>query len=126
MGVHLLKHILPEFYQKLLPAAILNLPIDEKKATCNQCIMSSDRSRAKLTYAENLKCCTFQPFLPNYLVGAILQSDLPGRQVIEDMIARRRYSLPIGIVAPVRFQMEFNNRKKTGFWQSFGLALPLL
>ena len=36
---------------------------------------------------------------------------------MRDKIRRREYALPIGMVAPVRYQMEFNKRKENEFGQ---------
>src|SRR4051812_8134014 len=101
----MLKHQLPAFYSSLLPNQILELDIQEKKATCDSCIMVPK-------YHPDLKCCTFQPFLPNYLVGAILKSNLSGKKVIQKMISKKRDCLPIGIVAPLDYQIKFNKHRK--------------
>jgi hypothetical protein len=101
----MLKHQLPAFYTQILPNEILGLEINETKATCDKCIMAPK-------YKPDLKCCTFQPFLPNYLVGAILKSNLLGKTVIQKMIARKKDCLPIGIVAPLDYQLKFNKHRK--------------
>lgn len=115
----LLKHQLPRIYENLLPREILQFSPEEKKATCDNCAMSPPRHRGKVQYRADLKCCTFHPFMPNYLVGALFteQSSTEAHRIFRDKIARREYSLPIGMVAPVRYQVEFNQRQEGDFGQ---------
>jgi Fe-S-cluster containining protein len=107
-----LKNFLPPFYQQILPDDILGLEINETKATCEACIKVPQ-------YKENLKCCTFHPFLPNYLIGQILvdQKLRPTfiTETLQHKISKRQYALPLGIVAPVRYQVEFNELKSKQF-----------
>ncbi len=107
------KHFLPALYSKILPDQILNLNIQETKATCDACIKVPQ-------YKPDLKCCTFHPFLPNYLIGQILldQKSAPPTFVTETLqhkISHRQYALPLGIVAPVSYQVEFNELKSKQF-----------
>lgn len=114
-----LKHQLPRFYENLLPRGLLNLELEEKKATCENCAMSRPRHRGRVHYRPDLKCCTFHPFLPNFLVGAVLSdpSLLTGAEVLRAKIRRREYALPLGMLAPVRYQMEFKARREGDFGQ---------
>lgn len=114
-----LKYQLPRIYENLLPREILNFVPEETKATCDNCAMSRPQHRGKIHYRADLKCCTFHPFLPNYMVGALFQeaSSTEAHRIFRDKIARREYALPIGMVAPVRYQVEFNNRKEGDFGQ---------
>lgn len=115
----LLKYQLPEIYKNLLPREILEFSPNEKKATCETCAMSRPRHRGKVHYREDLKCCTFHPFLPNYMVGALFkeESSTESHRLFRDKIARREYALPIGMVAPVRYQVAFNAREEGDFGQ---------
>jgi Fe-S-cluster containining protein len=114
-----LKHQLPSFYENILPARVLQLDVVETKATCEDCAMARPRQRGKIHYRPDLKCCTFHPFLPNFLVGAILSdpSLAAGAEVLREKIRRREYALPVGMVAPVRYQLEFKARKENEFGQ---------
>lgn len=114
-----LKYQLPRIYENILPREILNFSPVETKATCDTCAMSKPRHRGKIHYREDLKCCTFHPFLPNYMVGALLkeESSTEAHRIFRDKIERREYALPIGMVAPVRYQVAFNNRQEGDFGQ---------
>lgn len=113
----MLKHQLPLIYHDLLPKELLAAKITETVATCGDCAMTREKQgRKKIAYQPDLKCCTYEPFMPNYLIGAILQdSSLPGKAVIEKKIIDRNYSLPIGMTASLAYQVNFNHREFEDF-----------
>lgn len=121
------KYQLPSFYQNILSERVLNWFPQETKATCDQCIMSKN-SRSPTYYAPELKCCTFYPYLPNFLVGAILSDPSKiydgARDVLRQKISRRHYSLPCGMVAPIRYQIEFKENKKEKFGKEQSWLCP--
>lgn len=92
------------------------MEISETKATCDSCLMSKSPQPVKKRYRVDLKCCTFYPFLPNYAIGAILSDTSlkykTAQETLKSLIQKRRYALPIGMVAPVRYQLDFKSRKK--------------
>lgn len=80
--------------------------------------MAPENCHKKITYRKDLKCCTYEPFIPNFSIGAILS--MPDKyffanQVIQNRIQKRKYALPVGMVAPVRYQIEYNKRKSYEF-----------
>ncbi len=123
----MLKYQLPELYQKIFPKPLLSWQPQEKKATCDNCAMTVENQKSRsskktidVAYQPDLKCCTFHPFQPNFLIGGLLQTGqvLPrALNAIESKIATRAYALPIGILPPVPHQVEFNHRKKNEFGQ---------
>ncbi|MGZ3691062.1 MAG: hypothetical protein ACXVAX_06150 [Pseudobdellovibrio sp.] len=117
--------IVPPFYQNILQNKILNLNIDETKATCNNCLRSRDK-RFAYTYKANLKCCTFHPYTPNYAVGALLsdKNKTSGIQKIEAKIANREFALPIGLTAPFQYQFTFLNKDEEEFGNNENLLCP--
>jgi Fe-S-cluster containining protein len=102
-----IKSQIPALYEQLLSRKILNFNLNETKATCHNCAMAKPDLRRKTHYQAHLKCCTFTPFLPNYLVGAILHHQLPGALVLRARIQKRWGILPLGMVAPYSFQQEY-------------------
>jgi hypothetical protein len=117
-----LQHQLPEFYRALLPREILSAEVRETKATCDSCAMTREKrgARARVTYQGHLKCCTYEPFLPNFLVGAVLShaDRFPvGVAAMRAKIEKREFALPIGLVPRLSLQVEFNNRRSGEFGQ---------
>lgn len=114
-----LKYQLPRVYESLLPKDILSMEPAETKATCDKCNMARPRNKREIFYEAHLKCCTFHPFLPNYVVGAILSEPhlaAPSAvATIHRKIAQNEYSLPLGLVAPANYQIPFNARKENEF-----------
>lgn len=114
-----LRHQIPEAYARFFPRELLELDPVETKATCNACAMSPEKHRGRDTYRADLKCCTFHPWIPNYAVGEILrdssEKSRAGAEILRGKIARREYALPIGVVAPVKYQVEFNARERGEF-----------
>lgn len=108
------KAVLPRIYHNFLDRKILNLDLKETKATCDNCLRSRDK-RFPYLYESNLKCCTFVPFIPNFAVGGILEQKLDGHLIIEQMIADRRFTLPLGIFPDLNYQFRFTHKKEKDF-----------
>ncbi len=112
---------LPKLYQKLIPQEILSLDPDERLATCESCIMSTSKAKTQTEwYQPDLKCCTFQPFVPNFVIGHMLKTEkVPVfiKNQIDQKINTNEYSLPLGFVAPVNYQVTFNHRQIGDFGQ---------
>ncbi len=109
-----LRHQIPNVYSKLLPPEILDFSLNETKATCGDCAMTVEKRgpRARITYQGHLKCCTFEPMLPNFLVGALLK-EKPSLQLqikIND-------GVPLALLPTTDYRNRFSARKKTDFGQ---------
>lgn len=113
------RDLLPPEYLSLFETKFTQFQIEETKATCDACAKSKPKYKKDDDYLPNLKCCTFQPFLPNYAVGAILsqtsENYLEAQKVIRKKIKNREYALPIGILPSVKYQVEFIKNKKKIF-----------
>lgn len=105
---------LPKIYQKLLPESFLAQPVSESKAVCANCNMARQG-----VYHEDLKCCTYYPFLANFLVGPSVED-----KVVKSLIRKKRFALPLGLVAPVAYQYEFQMKKGTDFGHRKDLLCP--
>jgi hypothetical protein len=106
---------LPPLYRRWVDQILRQDVYSEPRATCNNCPMcKSSNPPAKKDYSFNLdtKCCTYQPELPNFLVGGFLADDDPGfNEVKENFLARvSHYNItPLGIAPP--------------FWTSFSFKM---
>jgi hypothetical protein len=113
------RDLLPDEYLSLFETEFTQFQIHETKATCDLCAKAKPQYKKADDYLPHLKCCTFQPFLPNYAVGAILSQTSENYQeaqkVIRSKIKNREYALPIGILPSVKYQVEFMKNKKKIF-----------
>ncbi|MFN3453486.1 MAG: hypothetical protein ACK41T_00900 [Pseudobdellovibrio sp.] len=110
----LFKYSLPQVYQSFLSREILSLDINETKATCDKCLRARDK-RFPYPYKENLKCCTFVPFIPNFAVGGILSEKLEGADLIYSFIKEKKFTLPLGVFPDFDYQYRFQNKSKQDF-----------
>jgi Fe-S-cluster containining protein len=117
----LLKHQLPKLYSDFFPKQLLELEPIESKATCQSCAMTKDKYRGKYPYRGDLKCCTFQPWIPNYALGEMFAQKelkvLAGRETVNHKIENFEYALPVGVVPSLKYQIQFNHRKPEDFGQ---------
>jgi hypothetical protein len=54
----------------------------ERNATCSNCAMcegggTGERPMARFRFQPDIKCCTYQPVLPNYKIGGVLAEEGP-------------------------------------------------
>jgi Fe-S-cluster containining protein len=113
---------MPAVYERFFPKSFWNSSVEETKATCGQCI------EAPKKYDHDLKCCTFWPVIPNYIVGAILQSKdekyKEAQEIILKHIQQHRWNLPIGLIAPSDYQVDFKKKKTEIFGRDEKFLCP--
>lgn len=116
------KYILPSFYKRFFPATFWSSELVESKATCHQCIQAPKK------YDADLKCCTFWPFIPNYVVGEILSSTeekyKEAQKLILKHIENHHWNFPMGLVAPAEYQVDFKKNKKKVFGRDEAFLCP--
>jgi len=100
-------------YHSLLPAEVLSMEIpNERFADCMDCFHCTSTARA----THSIKCCSYHPILPNYMVGAILKDHSPamaeGRRRILEKIKNRIGVTPYGIIPPTEHQVLYNKHVK--------------
>ncbi len=122
-----------------------NLP--ETRARCESCIQA--RGPAAI-YKDSLKCCTFFPWLPNFMIGAIFESSLPGRSWLEERLAARApqavairgetggeagsgasslakseaVAVPLGLFPALTYQRRWHARQPQGYGNDETLLCP--
>lgn len=119
--MHLASQI-PVIYEKLLPVRFLALDGSEKKANCSNCYMR--RSEEKKPFLESTKCCTYYPFIPNYLVGGMLYENLEASKSMRNLIRDRQWILPLGVIAPPSYQLKHQNKHIDEFGRNSDLVCP--
>jgi Fe-S-cluster containining protein len=136
-----LRHHMPPAYRPLLSSFFDRTAIAEPRATCDDCAMcekgdkgakvcreSEQKSFDTAFFRPDIKCCTYHPTLPNYLVGAILyesSSDLEeGRRRIVAKIAGRIGVTPHWVAAPRKYLVLLDSARESSFGRSDALVCP--
>lgn len=89
---------------------------------CVNCEMSCGSNPV---YKEELKCCTYHPFLPNYLVGGVLTKGTSYAQnKIKEQIKKLKFITPMGIVAPESYQFKFSFKNADDYGSDESLLCP--
>lgn len=86
---------MPKFYEHW--SAMKPLPEASGAFDCNSCFMLKPHGRTRDLgpFTESLKCCTFQPFLPAFTIGALIKHESVSFEVLERYLSKSRLS-PIG------------------------------
>lgn len=97
---------LPPLYRKWLRQIVNQDVYSEPRTTCDNCPMckyANPPAEQDLYFSRDSKCCTYQPVLPNYLVGGILADDDPGLNEVKEnfLIRLSNYHItPMGLAPP--------------------------
>lgn len=118
-----LKDEIPALYGQLLPQAFLEQDATEPLATCHNCRMCQSQF-ANPPFLSTTKCCTFYPFVANFLAGGILQSGGEGAKRLKELILKRQWALPIGLVPPPSYQQKFNLKRPDEFGRNYDFLCP--
>jgi len=111
----------PEVYKNFLPDFLNNTIPEETLATCHDCAMCKKEGDPEvgMYFSPNLKCCTYHPNLPNYLIGGLLTDKSPemdeGRRRIREKIKKKIAVTPYGIDAPKKYRLLSKNQRSTAF-----------
>lgn len=119
-----LNNHLPSLYSKWLSKELLELPMNETKADCVNCTMACSRQAGDLLFHPDLKCCTYYPYVANFLVGAILEQGGEGARRMKDLILTQPTALPVGLCAPADYQRRFLEAGRQGFGREISLVCP--
>jgi hypothetical protein len=104
---------LPPLYAPWLLAAAGGVIPNETVATCDRCVMLPEAGTAPGPhhFLPGVKCCTFQPTLHNFLVGALLADPDPslahGLREVEARLERRAGVVPAGILPGPGFRRVY-------------------
>jgi hypothetical protein len=127
--------ILPPLYAAWL-RDILTGPIPaETEATCDSCAMCRKAGEATISgriyFKPDVKCCTFIPTLPNFLVGLILLDEASdpvaeaGRTSVLNRIADRVAVSPLGLGVPPLYRLLYSGTNQELETSSFGRSSVL-
>jgi Fe-S-cluster containining protein len=128
-----LRDALPALYRPWLGDFFDRPTLVETRATCSDCAMcdksgSADPTLAVAFFRPEIKCCSYHPTLPNYLVGATLGDASPasenGRRRLRAKIAGRVGVTPHWLAAPRKYLVLLNAARDSSFGRSDALLCP--
>jgi hypothetical protein len=136
-----LRDHMPPAYAALLPTLFDRPAIVEPRATCDDCAMCDKSPPApgsaagedvqapeRAFFHPALKCCTYHPTLPNYLVGAVLSDESPdlsvGKERVRAKIVGRIGVTPQWLAAPRKYLVLLNAARDSSFGRSEALLCP--
>ncbi len=104
----------------------------ETRATCHDCAMCDSEGEhqkpgSKLFNPE-VKCCTYLPRLPNFLVGMILADEDPlmaeGRATVEARLQAGIAVTPLGLEQPLKMRFLYTQMEPRAFGRARSLRCP--
>ena len=121
---------LPDLYAHWLQDVIHGGIPREHRATCSHCVMGQEYEASSATrgFHPGLKCCTFLPDLPNFLVGGILEDQRPanetGRESVLARLRRRSGVNPLGFFSNAGYSVLYDQSAGEAFGKSPALLCP--
>jgi hypothetical protein len=125
-----LRALVPPVLRPLLSEFFDHPRMVESKATCNDCAMCKKPDQPEVKGLEffqpDLKCCTYYPHLPNFLVGAILEDTkaAEGRRRVRAKIEERYGVTPHFLAPPRRYSVLHNAARAMTYGRSKILLCP--
>lgn len=114
-------------YSKLLPElANADVPV-EHKATCLTCAMAPKPGadlEKPVAFTARARCCTYNPSLPNHVVGRILRRGDKGAERMRARIERGGGLSPFGVWPTAEWTEKYNNSAALKFGRSEDEACP--
>ncbi len=120
---------LPPLAARWLREAVGPLPPREVGATCDDCCMTAadDDHHDVVGFLPDVKCCTYHPFVPNFLIGAALtdhsKAGAAGRSILRGRIASGDGVSPLGI-GPGRVEDLLSESESETFGRARALRCP--
>jgi hypothetical protein len=123
---------LPPLYAAWMDQLLRGPIPEETEATCDKCVMCPSQSEpqtpSRIRFNPRIKCCTYLPSLPNFLVGRILTSEDPseakGRATVEARLAQGAAVTPLGAGVPKSYSRSYQDSAKFEFGRNADLKCP--
>ncbi|HZE98498.1 MAG TPA: hypothetical protein VE981_15810 [Planctomycetota bacterium] len=106
---------LPPLYSRWMRELLKDTVRGEPQSTCDDCAMCPSAGVKPQPndryFSPDVKCCTFVPELPNYLVGRILSDADPdgarGRESVRGRLRAGGGVTPLGVATPLMFELIY-------------------
>lgn len=120
---------LPAVYAPLLPPHFDQPVIQETRATCGSCQMLNHGNLPEgvsaVFFRQETKCCTYQPSVPNYLIGALLADTRPelaeGQKRVRAHIGTRIGVTPQWLGPSAKYEVLYDASMRTSFGKNLTL-----
>jgi hypothetical protein len=135
-----LRSHMPELYRAWLPELFDRPAVAEPRATCSDCAMCEkgaarepaiEDARTEASpgfFRPDIKCCSYHPTLPNYLVGAALRDTSTageeGRSRLRAKVAARVGVTMTWLAAPRKYLVLYDAARESSFGRSDSLLCP--
>jgi len=124
--------VLPPLYAAWLEQHLGGPIPPEREATCAECAMLRPDGAAKRSderyFRAEVKCCSYRPNLPNFLVGQTLSDSdplvAPGRATLERRIAGGVTVTPLGVHSGPIYTLLYRRSREVAFGRSLRLRCP--
>lgn len=133
MSFKKLSESIPELYHRFLPEVFhLEIP-PEPFADCSDCPLICSRTEEVGTdkakpFSPEMKCCTFSPRIPNYMVGAILSDEdtntIEGKERLLKIISSHQGVFPNGVYPTKKYKLLYEASCLDSFGRSELLKCP--
>lgn len=118
-----LRSLLPSVYASLLPPHFDQPVVQETRATCGSCQMLNQGTLpdgvSGVFFRPETKCCTYQPSVPNYLIGALLsdtRADVAeGQERVRAHIKTRMGVTPQWLGPTAKYEVLYDASMRTSF-----------
>ncbi len=117
--------VVPALYEPWL-AAFLPGPLrSEPEATCDRCPRCLAPRPDEAPFTLDVKCCGYQPRLPNYLAGAVLRDGGEGAGSLKARVDARVGITPLSVGVPPDYAAAWEHvHRTTGFGSDPALVCP--
>ena len=128
MSKKTITNYIPEIYRDIFPSFFSKNIDTEMLADCNDCVMLPGKNgvSGQDYFSEETKCCTYFPYIPNYMAGLILSAKKfpEGKKIIRQMIAAGSGITPKGIMPGKKYLHLYELSRKKSFGKNASLKCP--
>ena len=122
---------LPPLYSRWLGELLKQAIPDETLATCGDCAMCVKGKGQQTVFHPDVKCCSYIPIVPNFLLGRILADEDPaaakGRETMVKRLETGISMTPLGVAAsPTEDVLYRHVTQNQGFGKQTGIRCPHL
>ena len=118
---------LPDAMLGVVPALAEHHPPEETRADCANCPISAKEDTQPTSlrpFKMPVRCCTYQPSLPNFLVGRSLSRGEQGSHLIRNHLSQNEGVHPLGILPTEDWTRQYERTRATDFGKDPSKACP--